>query len=275
MKTTKELNALIQAAKVNAGITDTRDGWERNFTNYITEDLSEAAVSMLTDADEDDREELTALCDLLDELKEAEEIELTRACVGTLLADSADNAELNADKPARSASVILEEDGVARYMVKNAAGDMQGVLRSNDPKKVAEWFSTNFPGVEIPFTGTRTFKYTNLEHTMNKFGRGVKEVKWLLIEPQPDPEDERDHGFYLTVPGEDFQNLERALAEKFPAVKINLIPICGLRELMNKDEKKLARCGFVKHTHHDGREVYCRQGDGNEYTKEQALCFNY
>lgn len=96
MKTAKEITTLIQAAKSNAGVTDTRGGYERNSTNYPG-DLDEAAVSMLTDAAEGDREELTALCDLLDELKEVEEIETANECNATLAADSADNARLNAE----------------------------------------------------------------------------------------------------------------------------------------------------------------------------------
>ena len=112
MKTPKELTALIQVAKSTAGITEVLGGYERNSTTYPGE-LDEAAVSMLTDADEGDREELTALCDLLDELKGAEEIEVASECNATLAADSDDNARLNAEATANL--VITKTGAYSKY----------------------------------------------------------------------------------------------------------------------------------------------------------------
>jgi hypothetical protein len=74
MKTQAEITtikSIIATATRNAGITDTRDGWEFNFKNYIADTLGEAVESMLNDTE--DADEIRLLNDLIDTLEQETE----------------------------------------------------------------------------------------------------------------------------------------------------------------------------------------------------------
>lgn len=64
----------LQLLMAAAGITSTRDGWERNFVNYITETLAEACADMIRDEpDEEAIEALTEVMELAGVVNEEEE----------------------------------------------------------------------------------------------------------------------------------------------------------------------------------------------------------